>query len=759
MDEERFSEFVKKSLSFSIFENPRKSNIIFEEVGYMKGLSKIIVSLILLVALLGIGIFVFYEDIQKFALQISTEEKGKIPVETVVEKEESQKVYQEALISMVVGDVWIVRSDLKREAEVGDKITIEDTLMTGDDSYCEIQIPGKGVVRVEQNSKIKSFEIAKLGDKIDSSIELVKGNIKTAVSKLKGDTLNVKTPTAVAAVRGTVFMVSVSDKGESKVVVTEGKVAVKVRVKTIEKLAGELKTEEVKDTVLKSLEITEIEVEKDKEITITPEVQKKIEQKAVEIVEKNKDKIVELDEKIAQQKSTQSIQEEPMTTEYLMELIKFLPKEIKSTTEKIKITPRKVNPIIAESINKSVSKDMVISSEANTAKLSVVAEGNRELIVIIENVEIGRTPVEKILEKDKEYNLKVLSADRKKVVYSEDVKLSKDTQITIPLKDAEDVKEIQALDKAKVNIVSVPANISPNLSVSRSVVTISKGLIIPSSSSVKIVDTDGNLKSISTGKFSTLSYEGKYIIVVDKSDEGNTIAKVFNINGKKVLDTQLSSETRGSIYLGRPVVIGDNVFVPSINGLTVISIPDGKTKFLGLGNIYSDLMKINGKVVAVNESGELFEVSVDGSYKKVKDMDTQIARKSVSVYSSDKAYLLSGSKLFIISKDYSIETISLDSRYDNLHLQNNNLILTSGSKLLILSTTGKIKLNVVVNSSINGLPVILDENIYVPTENGVFVYNFDGKKLRSYDVIGVGIIKEGNKLIVVGTDNIYTIEE
>ena len=89
-----------------------------------------------------------------------------------------------------------------------DDVFLNDRIVTDDRSIVRLLLGGKALVTVRERSTLTITEIPGR-----STIDLDSGKIAVAVDRDKmrpGDTIEVKTPNAVAAVRGTVFVVDVT---------------------------------------------------------------------------------------------------------------------------------------------------------------------------------------------------------------------------------------------------------------------------------------------------------------------------------------------------------------------------------------------------------------------------------------------------------------------------------------------------------------------------------------------------------------------
>lgn len=126
-----------------------------------------------------------------------------------------------SLYSMI-GTVSIVSDGGKRRAAVNDLIKKGDTIVTGATSQADIVMGGKGLLRISENSTVLMASVIDAASN-DVQMELDNGKVFVTLSKLSKGSFKVKTPTAVASVRGTSFRV-VADKKESRLDVLSGKV-------------------------------------------------------------------------------------------------------------------------------------------------------------------------------------------------------------------------------------------------------------------------------------------------------------------------------------------------------------------------------------------------------------------------------------------------------------------------------------------------------------------------------------------------------
>ncbi|MBI2387710.1 MAG: FecR domain-containing protein [Elusimicrobia bacterium] len=135
----------------------------------------------------------------------------------------AQEEKWDARLGAVSGDVTIVAADGSPDAsgEAGMPLEEGDRVVVADGASAEVALDGGSLITVRENSDFKIEQAAKG----DSTFFLSVGSLLAKIQKLGSQRLRVRTPTAVAAVRGTEFGVEAGD--ETYVgVFDEGKVEV-----------------------------------------------------------------------------------------------------------------------------------------------------------------------------------------------------------------------------------------------------------------------------------------------------------------------------------------------------------------------------------------------------------------------------------------------------------------------------------------------------------------------------------------------------
>jgi hypothetical protein len=177
---------------------------------------------------------------------------------TACKKETAEKKAPALVIQSVTGDVTIKTGESEKKAVKGCVLNGNDVIITAKLSMTDILMGTEGVIRVNESSRLVISGIQADEQKINAALKLDSGKVFATVSKMKKDSsMTVKTPTTVAAVRGTSFRVSSSEKGSS-----------------IDVLSGKVQMNPVvNDQVIETVSTV---LEKDKSATITVSQAKEI---------------------------------------------------------------------------------------------------------------------------------------------------------------------------------------------------------------------------------------------------------------------------------------------------------------------------------------------------------------------------------------------------------------------------------------------------------------------------------------------------
>lgn len=145
------------------------------------------------------------------------------------EKKKEDNSLQAGFVTFVKGDNKLIAKDGKEEKIIREMLFFkEDTIVTGKDGIVDIQLSDGVLIRLKQNSRLKLQDIlVKDNDTtINAKLKLESGIIFTKTTKkLNADSsFVIVTPTVVAGIRGTEFIVQDSE-GKDQTLVSDGSVS------------------------------------------------------------------------------------------------------------------------------------------------------------------------------------------------------------------------------------------------------------------------------------------------------------------------------------------------------------------------------------------------------------------------------------------------------------------------------------------------------------------------------------------------------
>ena len=127
----------------------------------------------------------------------------------------SQEAPKAGVVTTLQGTASVARSTQEpRPLKFKDDVFVQDRITTGDDSIVRILLGGKAVVTVRERSVLTISETP-----TTATIEVGSGKVAVAVAKERmraGDSVEVKTPNAVAGIRGTILIAEVAQESSSR---------------------------------------------------------------------------------------------------------------------------------------------------------------------------------------------------------------------------------------------------------------------------------------------------------------------------------------------------------------------------------------------------------------------------------------------------------------------------------------------------------------------------------------------------------------
>ncbi len=121
-----------------------------------------------------------------------------------------------AIVTFKSGDVSLKRKDKESALTKGITLEKKDTIITRD-GFADIQLGDNSIIRIGKNSNFSLAKIIEDDSKIQVELKLNKGSVLTKVVKKlsKNSDYKIITPSVVAGVRGTEFMVQEGEDTES----------------------------------------------------------------------------------------------------------------------------------------------------------------------------------------------------------------------------------------------------------------------------------------------------------------------------------------------------------------------------------------------------------------------------------------------------------------------------------------------------------------------------------------------------------------
>ncbi|MDH5654846.1 MAG: FecR family protein [Spirochaetia bacterium] len=140
--------------------------------------------------------------------------------------QENQTEKLRGLAVRVKGVVFIEKNG-KRQQLVQGKVVERGNYIETVSGEVDIALTGGTILRLKNEGRFQFVKLDKKENSFESEIFLEKGSLYSVVDRLsKEDTYTVKSPTAIAGVRGTAFTVT-ADEGKTEIKIIEGKVSVR----------------------------------------------------------------------------------------------------------------------------------------------------------------------------------------------------------------------------------------------------------------------------------------------------------------------------------------------------------------------------------------------------------------------------------------------------------------------------------------------------------------------------------------------------
>jgi hypothetical protein len=206
-----------------------------------------------------------------------------------------------AKIAFVVGSAEIIRGGISEAAAVNSVVKSGETVRTSAGSMIVLQVSGSGNIKVHENTEFVFDAIDESGK---TSIDLKNGSLYSKLKKLSKDqSYEIKTMTFTAAVRGTEFLSTSSEK-DSGIKVLDGKVSLSAgeSLENIADAGNGIKLNKTGKPEVYSLSKKEtLLLEKDSVQTTLENIDGKTEEELKLIQQATLEKTAELDKKIEEE--------------------------------------------------------------------------------------------------------------------------------------------------------------------------------------------------------------------------------------------------------------------------------------------------------------------------------------------------------------------------------------------------------------------------------------------------------------------------
>lgn len=335
-----------------------------------------------------------------------------------------------AVITFMIGEAQVFRNNAWGGADMGMELAQGDRVRTGAGGTVDVQV-GTSVVRVKEKSELALAALFLEGSTgiENTSLELALGTVLAKPKKLvKGESFLIKTPTAVAGVRGTMFMVETSPSKDTRVEVVDGNVRVSKRIAALENIENE--------TVRESELIRKLEVQvEESAVTVTENRAVKVDAREVARANTQVEKVVEAVVAVEEKKA-----EAP-------------PVEVAKAVERIAaIQAIKADEVRNEAALKKEFEEMKVVEIKAPAGESVVEKGRIELSVMPESARVflngelagsGNISIEMPVGS---YSLKIEAEGYED--FARDIALSSDR----PIKEKIELARLRPLDRVRWNL-------------------------------------------------------------------------------------------------------------------------------------------------------------------------------------------------------------------------------------------------------------------------------------------------------------------
>ncbi|HEY1407083.1 MAG TPA: PQQ-binding-like beta-propeller repeat protein, partial [Spirochaetota bacterium] len=515
-----------------------------------------------------------------------------------------------AKIIFAVGDVTVENARGVVAARVNMPLEKGFSVITGPKAQCNLLIGEDSYISIREKSRMQIDMLKKNADGLESnSVDLKVGRLVVNPKKLlKDEEFKVKTPTAVAAVRGTKFVVAQEEGVAARVAVVEGKVEMKPRVEAVETPSTDAKEIAIVSEIQKRID--------DKAIIIEANQSASIDAKSSEALNKNVESVIkEMKEKIPDptqdgaQKS--DIAKTPILPGAAMDK---LVKRIEITRE-AKIDKKVVEEV--KDFDQKVKEDKKHEEESNGKEASLtITTPIKYSMISVNGKRVGQGSVSLKVQSGTPVKIEITTKDFDK--YEEELTLSKNESKTL------DVALVRAKLRDRVGWSGAVGS-----GVKGDVVFFNDLVIVSTASGAIVAMTkEGDTvwrAQLTGGLDSAPAVADAMLYAVTKQE---TLYAVNAVTGR----TLWSVKVGGTIVFGAaPRVIEKNIVIATSSGKIYSFTPEGKEQWMTniQSGIYSTPSFGDGKIFIGAEDQQLYALSLkDGKVAWKESLDARVVSSS-----------------------------------------------------------------------------------------------------------------------------------
>ena len=138
----------------------------------------------------------------------------------------SQQNPTKGLVLSKTGQVFVIRGGQRIELHVNDRLQQGDELETMGGSTVSLQLSNGVACQIGSSTRMQIDRFSRSGEVVNARFNLLNGSVATGARMPPGSSIQVATPTSIASVRGTEFIVEAANSTTTNVLVNNGTVNV-----------------------------------------------------------------------------------------------------------------------------------------------------------------------------------------------------------------------------------------------------------------------------------------------------------------------------------------------------------------------------------------------------------------------------------------------------------------------------------------------------------------------------------------------------